>query len=261
MHSLTVLLAYIKQNLKEAFAYRVDTLVNIGTMLLWTGWDLITLGIIFNNTNTIGGWRIGDMIVLMGEFRLALTFMTMLAGPNTEHFNRGIREGTLDYTFLQPLDSQFAVSFQKMVVWRVFDLLLGAGIILIGVFYSGSLPHAADALFFVMLTCSGIMIIYSLWIVLIALTFWFTKFDNNVTLMQALMDSGRFPSTVFPAWLRALVTFVVPIAVATTVPVQALRGELPPWQIAAALGASVCAFALSRLVWRAGVKRYSGASS
>ena len=96
---------------------------------------------------------------------------------------------------------------------------------------------------------------------LISLTFWFTKFDNNVTLMQALMDSGRFPSTVFPAWLRALVTFVVPIAVATTMPVQALRGELPPWQIALALGASVGAFALARLVWRAGVKRYSGASS
>ena len=56
------------------------------------------------------------------------------------------------------------------------------------------------------------------------------------------MDSGRYPATVFPGWLRALVTFVVPIAVATTVPVQALRGELPPWQIALALGASVGAF-------------------
>ena len=138
MHSLAVLLAYIKQNLKEAFAYRVDTLVNIGTMLMWTGWELTTLGIIFNNTSTIGGWRIGDMIVLMGEFRLAHTFMMMLAGPNTENFNRGIREGTLDYTFLQPLDSQFAVSFQKMVVWRVFDLLLGAAIVLLGLFYCGS---------------------------------------------------------------------------------------------------------------------------
>jgi ABC-2 type transport system permease protein len=74
-------------------------------------------------------------------------------------------------------------------------------------------------------------VIYSLWIVLIACTFWFVKFDNNVTILQALMDAGRYPATVYPVWMRILVTFVVPIAVATTVPLQALRGELGWWQM------------------------------
>ena len=63
---------------------------------------------------------------------------------------------------------------------------------------------------------------------MIAATFWFIKFDNNVTILQALLDTGRYPSTVYPFWLRLIVTFVVPIAVATTVPLQALRGELGP---------------------------------
>ena len=67
--------------------------------------------------------------------------------------------------------------------------------------------------------------------VLIALTFWFVKFDNNVTIIQALLDAGRYPATIYPPWLRLIVTFVVPIAVATTVPVQALRGELGGPQI------------------------------
>ena len=73
-------------------------------------------------------------------------------------------------------------------------------------------PTAVSVLTFLRLTLSGSVIIYSLWIALISLTFWFTKFDNNVTLMQALMDTGRFPSVVYPAWLRIIVTFVVPIA-------------------------------------------------
>ncbi len=60
---------------------------------------------------------------------------------------------------------------------------------------------------------------------LIALTFWFTKFDNNVTILQALLDAGRYPATVYPAWLQIIVTFVIPIAVATNVPLQGLRGE------------------------------------
>jgi ABC-type uncharacterized transport system permease subunit len=45
------------------------------------------------------------------------------------------------------------------------------------------------------------------------------------------------------------------------VPLQALRGELEWWHIVLALLASVFAFIVSRTVWRAGVKRYSGASS
>jgi ABC-type uncharacterized transport system permease subunit len=43
---------------------------------------------------------------------------------------------------------------------------------------------------------SGSIIIYSLWIVLIAITFWFTKFDNNVTILQDLLASGRYSATV-----------------------------------------------------------------
>ena len=75
------------------------------------------------------------------------------------------------------------------------------------------------------------------------------------------MHTGRFPATVYPIWLRVIVTFVVPIAIATTVPLQSLRGDLEWWQIGLALLTGLVAFLLSRAVWRAGVRRYSGASS
>ena len=52
---------------------------------------------------------------------------------------------------------------------------------------------------FLFLAISGAIILYSLWIVLIAATFWFVKFDNNVTILQALLDTGRYPATVYPS--------------------------------------------------------------
>ena len=96
---------------------------------------------------------------------------------------------------------------------------------------------------------------------MIAATFWFVKFDNNVTILQALLDTGRYPATVYPFWLRLIVTFVVPIAVATTVPLQALRGELTGWQVLLFLGISAASFLVASRIWKAGVKKYSGASS
>jgi ABC-type uncharacterized transport system permease subunit len=51
------------------------------------------------------------------------------------------------------------------------------------------------------------------------------------------------------------------VTVATTIPLQALRGELNLAQIALFLGISASAFWVASRVWKAGVKKYSGASS
>lgn len=262
MHNLTVLRALFKINVQQELAYRLDTLINILTSLMWLGWELIGLSIIFSNTNSIAGWRIGDLLALLGVFRILGTFMQGIVWPNTEKFNQGIREGTLDYTFLLPVNSQFMVTFSRIVIWNAWSIVIGIALIIIGLFASGGEPPTlANIVTFLVLTTTGGFVIYSLWIALISLTFWFTKFDNNVTLMQALMDTGRFPSVVYPIWLRIIVTFIIPIAIATTIPLQALRGDLVWWQILLAIGAAVLAVFLSTQLWRAGVRRYSGASS
>jgi ABC-2 type transport system permease protein len=153
------------------------------------------------------------------------------------------------------------VTFSRMVIWRVWDLLLGAVLIIIGIRMSGGSTLPLNFVSFLFLVISGSVILYSLWIVLIAVTFWFVKFDNNVTILQALLDTGRYPATVYPTWLRLIVTYLVPIAVATTVPLQALRGDLNAWQVVFFLGVGVASFLVASRVWKAGVQKYSGASS
>ncbi len=59
--------------------------------------------------------------------------MAVLIWPNTEKFNASVRDGTLDYTLLQPVNSMFLVTFSRMVIWRVWDLVLGAVLIVVGI--------------------------------------------------------------------------------------------------------------------------------
>lgn len=179
----------------------------------------------------------------------------------TEKFSASMRDGSLDYTLLQPANSLFLISFSRIIVWRVWDLVLAVILIVTGISMSGGGATPLHLLSFVLLVASGGAIIYSLWIVMMAFTFWFVKFDNNVTILQALLDAGRFPATVYPPWLRLIVTFVVPIAVATTVPLQALRGDLAWWQVLLFLGVGGASMLVATRVWKAGVRRYSGASS
>jgi ABC-2 type transport system permease protein len=261
MHFLKLISAFFKVNVQMSLAYRTDTVINILLNLFWLGWELLSLNIIFSNTRTLGGWGFGELVALLGVFRLVNTMMMALIWPNTERFNASVRDGSLDYTLLQPASSMFLITFSRITVWRIWDLLLAVTLIITGIHLAGDTATPFSILNFLALTLSGTVIIYSLWIVLIAFTFWFVKFDNNVTILQALMDAGRYPATVYPAWLRLIVTFVVPIAVATTVPVQALRGELTGWQVLGLLGVGVVSVLVASRVWQAGVRRYSGASS
>lgn len=261
MYFLRLIGTLLKINIQMSVAYRADTIINILLNLMWLGWELLSLNIIFSNTSTLGGWGIGELIALLGVFRLVNTLMVGLLWPNTEKFNASVRDGSLDYTLLLPANSQFLVSFARITVWRAWDLVLALILITVGINMSGDTTSLLSILKFLALTVSGAVVIYSLWIVLIAFTFWFTKFDNNVTILQALLDSGRYPATIYPAWLRIIVTFIVPIAVATTVPLQALRGDLSGMDVLIFLGVGIASFVVAALVWKFGVRRYSGASS
>ncbi len=265
MHNLKLINTLFKINFQMSLAYRVDMYVNILINLLWLAIELFSLSIIFTNTESLSGWGPGELITLLGIFHIVNTLMMSVIWPATEKFNTSVRDGTLDYTLLLPANSLFLVSFSRIVIWRMWDLITGVVLIIIGIRMSGGMEAASisamSLVYFTLLTTSGALILYSLWVGMIALTFWFVKFDNNVTILQALLDAGRYPATVYPSWLRLIVTFVVPVAVATTVPLRALHGELGGWQVLLFLGIGAACFLIALQVWKAGVKKYSGASS
>lgn len=260
-HLIKLLSAFFKVNVQQALAYRTDTILSVIMNILWLGWELLSLQIIFSNTARLSGWGPGELIALLGVWRMANTMMVALIWPNTERFNASIRDGSFDYNLLQPVNSQFLVSFSRMIVWRIWEIFLAVILIAVGIGISRDIITPLNILFFLALILSGMAVLYSLWIVLIAFTFWFVKFDNNVTILQALMDTGRYPAMVYPAWLRVIVTFIIPIAIATTVPLQGLRGDLVWPQVLVFMGIGAASLLISSRVWQAGIKRYSSASS
>ncbi|HSV85476.1 MAG TPA: ABC-2 family transporter protein [Levilinea sp.] len=261
MFTFKLLSAFLKVNIQQALAYRADTILNLVMNLLWLGWELVSLQIIFTNTSDLSGWGMGEMIALLGIWRLANTMMSALVWPNTERFNQSIRDGTFDYVLIQPVNSQFLVTFSRIIVWRAWEIVLAGALVTVGISMGERAASAGSVASFLALAISGMAVLYSLWIVLIAFTFWFIKFDNNVTILQALMESGRFPATIYPAWLRFIITFVIPIAMATTVPLQGLRGDLSGGQVILFLAIGAVSVFISSRIWRAGVRRYSSASS
>jgi ABC-2 type transport system permease protein len=103
--------------------------------------------------------------------------------------------------------------------------------------------------------------VYSLCLMLATLAFWFIRVDNALIVFLTFWEAGRWPVQVYPEWLRRMLTFLVPVALATTVPVEALRGRLGPESLIGSLVLATVLLLVSRLFWLRGLRRYAGASA
>jgi ABC-2 type transport system permease protein len=72
---------------------------------------------------------------------------------------------------------------------------------------------------------------------------------------------ARYPLGLYPGWLRLVLTWVVPVGVMTTVPAQALTGELPVGVLIGSVGLAAGLFAAASALFRFGLRRYASASS
>ena len=107
----------------------------------------------------------------------------------------------------------------------------------------------------------GTAIVYSYWLMLATCTFWFVKIENILVIFQSMYEAGRWPIGIYPGWLQVLLTALVPVAFAVTVPAEALVGRLNTGMM---IGAGVLAIVLlivSRWFWLVGLRSYSGASA
>ena len=119
----------------------------------------------------------------------------------------------------------------------------------------------AGALAFGVTLVAGAAIIYSFLLVLATFAFWLVRLENILVIFGSMYEAGRWPIGIYPPLLRMTLTFVVPVAFAITVPVEALVGRLE-WPVLVGSVALAIAFLVgSRWFWRLGLRHYSGASA
>jgi ABC-2 type transport system permease protein len=108
---------------------------------------------------------------------------------------------------------------------------------------------------------AGGVIVYSFWLLLASLSFWLVRVENLLEIFQSMYQAGRWPISLYPGWLRFGLTFIVPVAFATTVPTEALTGRLGNSTLLEAIGLAILLFVIARVIWRMGLQRYAGASA
>jgi ABC-2 type transport system permease protein len=118
-----------------------------------------------------------------------------------------------------------------------------------------------NVLLLVVFLIAALVIIYSLYLALSTLAFWFTKIEEVASMIWLHSTAGSFPVAAYPPWARLLFTFVLPVAFVTNVPAEAATGRLSwEWGLGG-LAFAVCAFCGASWPWGRAISSYSSASS
>lgn len=261
MQALRVAALYLRLALLAELQYRVNFFVRLFQSLLALATGLVVLGLVFAHTDELNGWSQPELLVVLGVHIGLGGVIRAAVQPNMERLIDDVRDGKLDHLLTKPQDAQLLASVREVRIWSGIDLVTGGIVVGVGLSRLETGVGPVEALAFAVTLVLGATMIYCFWLVLATGAFWLVRVHFIVELFEGVYQTGRWPVTIYPGWLRYSVTFLVPIAFAVTVPAQAVTSRLEWTTLAGAAALAAGLFAFARWFWGVGLRRYSGASA
>jgi ABC-2 type transport system permease protein len=237
MHYLRLLSVFYRTSIQTDIEYRADFFTRLIASLLGLLTTIGSLSIAYQYAQDIKGWSFPQAMTLLAVYYLMDGLIEMLIAPNMREIMRTIN------------------------LWRAANVLVGVGLSIYAVQSLSLTLGLWQAVAFGITLLCGMAVIYSFWLVLVTLTFWFVRIDNLEQIIWQAFETGRYPVEIYPAWLRTTLTYVIPVVFIITVPASMLTGRIPPDAALVAVVISSAALAAGSAFWRFGLRHYTGASA
>lgn len=258
---LRLLGAQLRMSLLAALEYRVGFWTDGVLGLLWNLGGLVPLLVAFDHRSDVAGWGPWQIILLTGFFLIISGTFASSVQPSVAASMAHIREGTLDYVLLRPVDGLLSCLLAGFQPWCLLEVFSGIALTIVASVQLGLSPGVEQLAMLLLVLVSGLVSLYAMGVLILAASFRALALENLTFLLETLLDFAHWPISVFRGPLKLVFTFVVPFAVMTSYPAQSLLGELEVEQVLGALLSAGTLAVLARLAWLRGVRGYTSASS
>lgn len=241
--------------------FRGNFITLIAGNLLRLGISILFFGVIFLHIPTIGGWDIHTTLLLVAVNQLIHSLYYAFFATNIREISEYVREGTLDFILVKPIDPQFFTTFRYVSFADMFSLLFPLLIIfyLVG---TGNITFTLPILMlFLLLLLCGVAIRYAIGVVVMTLSFWVTEIHALYALYSEFFTLSGYPAVIFRGGWQFFFTFIIPIIVVANFPVMVVTQVLSPAAVLFALGLSALLLFISRKFFHFALRNYCSASS
>lgn len=252
----------LKASVMLALQYRLDFVLDLVIGTFWTISAVLPLFIVYGAgavKQGVPGWAFGETLLVVGCFITLQAVIDGAISPSLSSVLDHVRKGTLDFVLLKPHDAQLLVSTARFQLWRAAGLVHAAIVFGLAFRELGRGPTLVGVLEALLLFVIATALLYSLWLMIVSVSFYAVKVDNLSNLFTSIFDAARWPASVFRGVFRIVFTFVIPLVVMTTLPAEALLGRLPWTSLLASVVGAAAFAAVARWVWLTSLARYTSA--
>lgn len=263
MYSLRLIKSFMRPSLQQDLAYRANFWINLLHSLLNLVVAVAAILILFNQIENLNGWTFSSTLGVMAVYLIISALRGLFIGRSLETLvgmGEEIWNGNFDFSLIRPVNVQFLVTF---CFWRFFallDLALGVGVLIYAATQSSDPFTWINWFLFSITLISATILIYSLLLGLSALAFWSPGFLIT-WVFDSLFQLARYPINIYPPLVRILLTWIIPIGLITTIPAQALSGQIGFEMVLISLAVAGILLVGASWLFRQGVNRYHSASS
>lgn len=260
---IKLLRTFIRTALLNDWAYRSDFFFRIlGTVLGLAG-GIGGLYILFANKEELNGWDFAQTQAVLGVYLLIQALSGLVISPSLDQLagmNGEIETGKFDVTLLKPISKQFYVSLRTWSLWSIADVCVGLVVLGLAISDMGMPYEIGTVALFVFSLAVGLMIYYSIMLILSSVAFWY-RGTYVLWILGDIMQIGRYPMGMYPQFIRVLFMWVVPIGLVVTVPAQVLTQKSNAGMVTIAAVIAVVLFIVASAFFQKSIKKYSSASS
>lgn len=250
--------------IRAQLSYRTSFVADAASQSVLSLIEFLELWVILGHVDTFGGLTLVQVMVVFGLASAAFAIADLALGE-IDGLSEYIRSGKLETLMVRPVPLLLQISTLDLSLRRLGRFAVGIAMYVTALFLAGFTPTPATLVLAVLAPVIGAGIFGALFVLAGALQFWLVdgrEFANAFTYGGNYVSQN--PGSVFAMPLRALFTLVIPaslIAYAPTLVLLDLPGPalIPTWSGWMGLPVALLAWVLALLVWRTGVRRYTGA--
>jgi ABC-2 type transport system permease protein len=264
-HSLVryahIWLAQVRYSTVREMMFKSNFILWIIVDLAWFGLQLSFIQFLYLQVDSIAGWGKWEMVLLVATNHLVQQIFQTFLMINLTKLPELIRTGKLDFFLAQPASAQFLISTRNFEPGSVINTLVASAVCVVAIGYSHLRLSGAGLLVFPALVIFGVLIHYSLLLMLMSLAFWMTRAQGFINAYYNVFQIARLPREAFHSVARIAFTWAVPLLLIANVPARTLLHGLSPADIAGMAAATAVLLTVSTAVFQAGLRRYGSASS
>lgn len=260
---LRIAFLYCAQALKMSMEYRLDFFVECLSSLAMQATKVLTVQLMFEHFHAMREWNRYEVFFIYGFSLLPMALFSAFAMNFYQFSDKYLVGGEMDRLLMRPLSSLFQLVMEGIAFDFIADLLLGVLVVAYAWPHIGLTLTPLLVLKLVAFVLGAWCVLTGIFLSLISISFWSQDRLSFLPPVYNLMNFAQFPISIFRPFVQILLTWVIPFGFAAFYPASGFlaRGESFSSYSIASPFVGLAALGIGALVWRAGIRHYSGAGN